>query len=141
MSKKRYFILMILAGVLQGCHHRVEPGYPPHVNGWRTYEEHGITLRGSFVLHKGESTDNGQIRIEVLDILPPDSVIDQNDFRAQPMVTFRFTSMSDQKVLCSMTFPENGGFHLCSDLSDFGLSGAGVGGINLKEEWAFFWIH
>jgi hypothetical protein len=93
-------------------------------------------------LKKGESTDNGKIRISVLDLIPPACTGDAGDFAARARVKLEFTRVSDQSVLCSEIFPENGGrsfFGGCAGIPDeFKIFGVGARAINLKEGWVFF---
>jgi hypothetical protein len=126
----------------------VEPSYPSKVSGWlsdkeqlKFHEEHKYWARGDFVLRKNESTDDGKIRIKVIDLIPPDPCAEGGSFQRQARVTLQFIRMSDQRVLCEETFPENGYLTVrskCGDgLSEYQIFGAGVTDINLKEGWAF----
>lgn len=131
---------------LVGCcdSQRTEPTYPKDVAGWRNYKEGTTKLRGSFVLRKGEQTDNGKLQITVLELIPPKCTGDTGDFSAQARVNLGFTRVSDQQVLCSETFPENGGGSLsgnCGRIPDeFGIYGVGVRAINIRDGWVFFFL-
>jgi len=43
---------------------------PQNVRGWQESQVGAITIKGQFVLNKGESTDNGRFGVRVLDIYP-----------------------------------------------------------------------
>ncbi len=127
---------------------RIEPSYPSKVSGWLTdkqrlkfYEENKSWSRGNFVLRKSEATDDGKIRIKVLDLIPPDPCAEGAALQRQARVTLQFIRMSDQKALCEETFPERGAlavYSKCGDsLDEFGIDVVGVNDINLKEGWAF----
>ena len=122
-----------------GCCGRqhTDPPYPQDVYGWRDYKEGTNKLRGCFVLKEGASTDNGKVKITVLKILAPECTGDAGDFSARARVTLQFCSFTDQKVLCEETFPESGGLQIHIP-DEFGISGVGVRGINLREAWVFF---
>jgi hypothetical protein len=144
-------VLVLGANLSGGCCfpiRRVEPSYPSKVSGWlsdkeqlKFHEEHKYWARGDFVLRKNESTDDGKIRIKVIDLIPPDPCAEGGSFQRQARVTLQFIRMSDQRVLCEETFPENGYLTVrskCGDgLSEYQIFGAGVTDINLKEGWAF----
>jgi len=42
-----------------------EPVRPTNPKGWQVHEDRSITVRGDFVLGKGESVDEGDIGIKV----------------------------------------------------------------------------
>lgn len=137
--------------LLGGCCYpirRVEPPSSPQVSGWLTdkerlkfYEEHKFWARGDFVLRKNEATDDGKIRIKVIDLIPPDPCAEGGGFQRQARVTIQFVRMADQRVLCEETFPAHGYLSVsskCGDsLSEYGIPRVGVSDINLKEGWAF----
>jgi hypothetical protein len=131
---------------LQGCcpGSRREPTYPTDAGGWRDSQNGTTKLRGSFVLRKGEHTDNGKLQITVSDLLPPECTGDAGDFAARARVKLKFVRLSDEHVLCSDIFPENGGGELiggCAGIPrEFGVFGVGARAINLKEGWVHFII-
>lgn len=129
---------------LQGCcaGQRTEPSFPKDVTGWRDYKEGTTKLRGSFVLRKGERTDNGKLELKVLELMPPECTGDAGTYAERARVKLEFRRLSDQQVLCSETFPENGGRSLaglCAGIPDeFGIFDVSVRAINLKDGWVFF---
>jgi hypothetical protein len=131
--------------ILNGCHllaGRSEPSYPTNVTGWKDYQENGAQQRGNFVLKKGETTDNGKIRIKVLDITAPDPFAESGTWSSLPKAQLEFVRVSDQKVLCTHTYAEREGRRLSADcgenLVEYGLLGISIRAINLKEQWVFF---
>jgi len=149
--KYSFVVLVLVTGLLGGCCFpisRAEPPYPTKVSGWLTdaerlkfHEEHKFWARGDFVLRKNEATDDGKIRVKVIDLIPPDPCAEGGSFQRQARVTLQFIRMADQRVLCEETFPENGYLSVsskCGDsLSGYEIPGVGVSDINLKEGWAF----
>ncbi len=146
-----FVVLALVTCLVGGCCfpiRRVEPSYPIKVSGWLTdkerlkfHEENKYWARGDFVLRKNEATDDGKIRIKVIDLIPPDPCAEGGSFQRQARVTLQFIRVSDQRVLCEETFPENGYLTVytkCGDrLNEYDISGVGVTDINLKEGWAF----
>ena len=124
---------------LQGCcgTYHTEPDYPKDVFGWREYKEGTTKLRGSFLLRKGESTDNGKIKIKALDLLAPECTGDSGDFSARARVVLQFYRVTDEQLLCTETFPENGGRNVYIP-EEYGINGVGVRAINLKDGWVYF---
>jgi hypothetical protein len=149
--KYLFVVFALITSLLGGCcYHisRVEPSYPSQVSGWLTdkgrlkfYEEHKFWARGDFVLRKNEASDDGKIRIKVIDLIPPDPCAESGSFQRQARVTIQFIRVADQSVLCEEAFPEHGYltvYSRCGDsLNKYNISGVGVSDINLKEGWAF----
>jgi len=123
---------------------RAEPAYPTEVVGWRDYKIGTTSLRGNFVLRKGEATDNGKLQIKAVDLMAPECTGDAGNYAERARVRFEFTRLSDRKLLCSETFPENGGrslFGLCPDIpKEFNILDVSVQAINLKDGWVFFFL-
>src|SRR5712692_2467002 len=149
MSDRKEKMKALLVGLsiviwLQGCcaMQRTEPAYPKNVVGWRDYKEGTTWLRGNFFLRRGERTENGKLEIKVLDLIPPECTGDAGNYAERARVKLEFTRLSDQKVLCSETFPENGGRSLtglCADIpKEFSILDVSVRAINLKDGWVFF---
>src|SRR5262245_199898 len=144
-------VLALATSMLGGCClaiRRVEPSYPTKVSGWLTdkerlklHEEHKYWARGDFVLRKNEATDDGKIRIKVINLIPPDPCAEGGSFQRQARVTLQFIRMADQRVLCEGTFPGPGSSTTSSEcgdsLNDYEIPTVVVSDINLKEGWAF----
>jgi hypothetical protein len=98
-------------------------------------------MRGRFVLRNGETTDNGNIQIKILQLIAPNRCAEEGAFNAQARVRFQFVRLSDHQVLCEDIFAEHGGGSItpCRDMvAPLGVSAIWVSAISLKEEWAFF---
>jgi len=131
---------------------RVEPTYPKDVSRWEGRKgENGIISR-TFVLRKNEASDNGQVQIKVIEIIPGDPLVEAGSFNGQARARIQFSRMSDGKKLCEETYPEHGGSVLASQgcgstssdisyLKSFGISAIVTLGINLKDEWVYFSIN
>jgi len=120
---------------------RYEPPLPKDAIGWSDYKEGSTKFRGRFLLHTGESTENGKLRVTVLELLAPKLTGDGGDFEARARAKLGFARVSDGKTLCWKILPENGGGNLseCADLADeYGIFGAGIRAINLNEGWVYF---
>jgi hypothetical protein len=139
-------VILIFAVSIVGCcksQTRVEPSFPQKVYGWVERQDRGLRILGDFVLSKGESTDNGKIRVVVTDIIPNDPCAEPGTFQYQARAKMQFLSLVDGKVLCEDTFAEKGGASLVgeicgSSLSQYGMAAIYVISINVKDGWVFF---
>ena len=78
------------------------PTRPPSVHGWQKYETGSITVKGEFVLKKGESTDNGHVGVKVTDIYPAKHhLLDSPEL---PKAKVQFFRVPDQTVVCEGVF-------------------------------------
>lgn len=129
------FILGIVAGC---CGQGKAPVRPLDVPGWERRTEETRTFDGTFVLNKGESTDNGRIGIEVVDIIP--ARCDCFGERGLPVAMLRFYRVSDGTVICEQTGPAGVGLlnHTAMCGSDFEWSFLNVDAINAKDNWVAF---
>jgi hypothetical protein len=133
-----------LPWVLAGCCHNYDPNPPTrpvNVEGWKTIKSDTLLTIGSFVLKKGESTNNGKLGVTLIDLKP--RILCLGPF-AEPSpgeIKLRFFRVSDNQTLCLTTIfaiGENGGGTLdCADKSEL-PSGFGVRAINYKEGWVWF---
>ena len=133
------FVALSISLWLQGCcqSQHIEPSYPNEVTGWKDFKNGSTKLRGSFVLKKAERTDNGKLEIRVLDLMPTECTGDAGNYAERARVRLEFRRVSDQRLLCSETFPENGGGSVGIS-EEFGVFGVSVRAINLKDGWVFF---
>ena len=111
---------------------------PQNVRGWQESQVGAITVKGQFVLNKGEATDNGRFGVRVLDIHPGRChLFDVPDF---PTTKLQFYKVPDQTVICEWTFkPGSGRLDLpdiCGNKLDW--SAISIDEINYKENWVFF---
>lgn len=140
---KKIIFVAILLTLFSGCSCNVkndsEPPYPQNITGWKYREEDGVGVVGNFVLKKGESTNNGEVEIKVVNLIPAECFVDQGTMQAQKRAKLQFIRMSDRKVVCEDITPEHGGGNLCGDkLDEFRISGIGIRNINLKDQWVHF---
>jgi hypothetical protein len=142
----RLAVVILLAGCAftNACNRitRSEPAYPQHVRGWQAYEQNGIKYLGEFVVERGKSTSNGKIRLEVIDILPPELRAETGTQEALARAIIRFVDVSTNATLCQDQFPERSGSRLDSicdgRLDRFGISSIGITDINVKDGWVHF---
>ena len=117
-----------------------EPTRPEKVQGWNTSKNGTILIVGSFILNKGESTENAKFGVKLIDLTP--RIICSGPL-AEPSpgkIKLRFYRTSDKQVLCDTT------------ISAIGISGAGnldcldnpelppgyaVRAINYKQGWVW----
>jgi hypothetical protein len=133
------FVLVFAMWLSACCPQRKEPPPPKDAMGWKDFQEGTTKLRGRFLLKKGESTDNGKVELEVLELIPPDCPSEVGSFERQARVKLQLRSLSNPQIQCSDVFPEHGGGEICDSIADdYDIWGVGVGAINLKEGWVYF---
>jgi hypothetical protein len=115
---------------------RSEPPLPTDAIGWSNYTEGTTKFRGRFLLRTGESTDDGTIRVKVVELLPPKVTGNVGDFEARARVRIAFFSVPDGQYLSSDVYPENGGGGAQLS-SEFRVFGVGVRAINLTGGWVY----
>jgi len=118
-----------------------QPARPSRVQGWREFQVGGVHIVGQLVLAKDEASDNGEIGVKVVDIIPVDPCAHRGTFHGSRRVVLRFFRPSDQKVLCEDTFTEGGTsldspHHCGSDVA--GVTGISINAINTAEGWVYF---
>lgn len=142
--RTNYLFVLSIVVLTIGCIKmgRVEPPYPKDVPGWKVTTEKGVKSIGSFVLKKGEATDNKKIEIKVLEFYKPDFLAGTGSFQGLVRVKLQFTRLVDGKVLCEGIFGEtqSGMFsqHCSENLLEFGIHAIDIRAINLKEGWVYF---
>jgi hypothetical protein len=118
-----------------------EPTPPIAVRGWQDFEESGVHYVGEFLLNKGQSTENGQIGVSLVDVIPAKPCADEG-YLSYPKAVIRFYRVPDQEVLCEATFLSGGGGTLLNSPSYCGnkldLTGFFLMSVNTKEGWAYF---
>jgi hypothetical protein len=141
---KRLLLTFIASCLLfaAGCFcppERKQPERPSVVVGWDHFSADRPDSEAEFVLNKGESTDNGTIGIEVVDILPPvDRCAEIGSYSTYPRVELQFYRPSDRKVLCQDTWIQ-GSIHIggngdCEG-QPMGFDNLVVSHINTSEKW------
>jgi hypothetical protein len=138
--------MLVTCGFLRGCcteTPRVEPAYPTQERGWNERYDKGVRSLGTFVLRKGQTTDNGKLQVKLLDVIPGDSCAEAGTTISRARAILQFVRLPEQKVLCEDSFVETSSMTIsgtaCSkNLGEFGVAGILIGDINLKEGWVFF---
>jgi hypothetical protein len=139
--------LLVTAGAIlyAGCcspQQRVESARPEKVDGWQDSYFSGVHSVAELVLSKGESSDNGELGVKVLDIIPPKPCSD--GYAGMPKVVLSFYRPSDKKVLCDEAIFTEGGTSIGTGppyphcTTEVGLSAISVNAINTKEGWVWF---
>lgn len=149
----RLFLIMtvLICSLVRGCCHedpRTEPPYPKpdEITGWKFSTDGGVRSLGNFLLKKNEATDNGKVRVKLLDVIPGDACAEGQSYLRLPSVKFQFIRVSDGKVLCEVSDAEHstetigaGPSSSCGNkLTEYDILGMLVNDINLKEGWVFF---
>jgi hypothetical protein len=137
-------LLFANAGCCYTSATRTQPVRPSRVSGWRTTSYGSVVSVGDFVLGKGESTDNGKVRVSVKDIIP----LECKSPLAEPLPTrvlLSFYRVSDGKRLCERAFTTGGATlsgtgindaDICG--SDFEFKGIYISAISSSENWVAF---
>lgn len=140
-------LLLVAAGVILyiGCcppQQRVEQARPQKVDGWQDKHFSGVHSIAELVLSKGETSDNGELGVKVLDIIPGKPCSD--GYAGMPKVVLSFFRPSDKKVLCDEAIFTEGGTSMGTGppyphcTPEVGLSAISVNAINAKEGWVWF---
>ena len=132
--------LLLSLPFLAGCcqpKERTEPQHPGQVSGWKDdYDSDSrVHTLGEFVLRKGEATDNGKVRIKIVDVIPPDPCAHGGSWNNSARAVFQFTKVEDGKVLREEEFIDSG---TNSTTGTFQIATTFVIGINIKEGWVHF---
>lgn len=134
-------ILILSSGFCWSSQEREQPVAPKKVSGWKDTYSSGVHSIGELYLHKGTSSDNGNLGVEVIDVVKPQAGAE--GYAGMPKVILRFYRAADKRTLCEATFTEGGTsigdgppYPHCKP--DLGLSAVSVNAINTKENWV--WI-
>jgi hypothetical protein len=132
-----FFLAVALLGLSCCCPpDPPQPVRPDSVDGWKYFDIRRKGSEAEFVLNKGESTDNGQIGVEVLDVLPPLDKCDVNGYGHFPRVNLRLFNPANREVLCEDTWIGSGLDSEC--FRKVPLETLRLLGINYKERWVHF---
>jgi hypothetical protein len=117
------------------------PSRPAQVNGWKKSTFTTVLIIGSFVLNKGESTENEKLGVTLVDLKP--SILCKRPLSepSNSQIKLRFYNPSNKQVLCETTIygPSSGnisGNLDCPDKSDLPL-GFRVRSFNAKDGWGW----
>jgi hypothetical protein len=138
---------ILMAGVLifsssycSSAQERKQTTAPKKVAGWKETYSGGVHSVGELLLKKGESSDNGKLGVEVVDIETPPA--DAEGYAGLPKVVLRFYDPADKRTLCEATFTEGGTvmgsgppYPHCKP--DVGLSALSINSINTKDNWVW----
>jgi hypothetical protein len=115
-----------------------EPERPTYAQGWQQRDVGAVSIKGQFVLNKGQSVNDGTVGIRVVDIRAGSCA----PFREPeyPSTKVQFFSVPDQRILCEDVF-RVGGSRLdviegCGKSLPRGV--LGISGINSKDNWVAF---
>jgi hypothetical protein len=116
-----------------------QPKRPDNVRGWKEAEFNGVHSVAELSLKKSESSDNGIIGVEVVEIISPDRCAEPNSYLGSPRVVLKFYRPSDRMKLCEATLIE-GGSGLDSPTCDrhFGIAVIHINAINVDDGWVWF---
>lgn len=120
---------------------RPEPMPPSLVRNWERYNERGATIIGDFLLKRGGSTNNGKLRVELIDLIAGDLSTSPNEDAYRVKCVLRFVQSSDGKLLCEDQFVEKSSTPISitkckNQLTDHGVLSIYIDAINLKDNWA-----
>ena len=136
--------LLVLCFLTPGCCHLLsgehkEPDRPDVTSSWKARTDVGFTSIGFFVMNKGESSDNGQLGVRVIDILPKQCECMSCE-PTLPRVRIAFYQPSDSRVLCEGLFFAGSASLDMQPQCDpsIGATTIYVNAINTKEKWVSF---
>lgn len=135
-------VLLILPGACERAQEREQPRPPAKkVRGWKDSYFGGVHSIGELFLHKGDSSDNGRIGVNVLDVIAP--LPDAEGYAGMSKVVLQFYKPSDKQVLCEAIFTEGGTlmgvgppYPHCKP--EVGLTAISINAINTKDNWVWF---
>jgi len=139
------FLISICVILFVGCcspQARVEPVRPQKVDGWQDTYFSGVHSIAELVLSKGESSDNGELGVKVVDIIAPKPC--SEGYASEPKAVLQFYRPSDKKVLCEEAIFAEGGTSMGTGppyphcTPEVGLTAISVKAINAKEGWVWF---
>lgn len=138
----RCFVFILLASpvALSGCCTNTyvkQPIYPSDVPGWRDIRfSNGVHSIGILVLAKNESSDNGQVGLTIVDVIPPDRCAEPGSWQGEPRVVLKLFNPSKPTDACQTTMGTGGHSVLSSACgSTVGLAAINIIGINSNDRW------
>jgi hypothetical protein len=120
-----------------------EPAHPGAVAGWKESQDGGVHTVGTFVLKKGESSENGKIGVKVIDIMAADPCAEHGTLQSLPRVKMQFYQAPQQTVICEELLTAGSGTSLiagpCGEkIAGLGVTAISVNAINATEGWVWF---
>lgn len=141
---KRLFItglVCYLALSSMGCTtYRQEnlPARPEQVRAWKEKVFDGVHSMAELVLDAGKSSESSELGVEVVSISPYETSGGIFDHPTGPTAVLRFYRVSDRRVVLERSMSTGGANLVESPLSEFGINGIYINGINTKERWVWF---
>ena len=141
-GEHRRLCLMLIAALTSSyCAFGTEitdPIRPQAVHGWRSYETGSITVKGEFVLNKGESTNDGNVGIQITDVIPVKYYL--LDSAKLPKARLRFFRVKDQTTICEVEFTRGGNGLTRPEFCGGQLpwDTIYIRDVNAREGWVFF---
>ena len=140
----RFTGLSLLCFLTSGCcqlFSKADP-QPTRPNVTSTWTEktdlYGVRTVGFFVMNKGESVENGQLGVKVIDVLPKECECMSCE-PTYPRVRIAFYRPSDNKVLCEGEFRGSASLEVMAKCDPtIGVRSISVNAINTKEQWVSF---
>ncbi len=139
----RIAALLLLCFLIAGCCQLSsiedkQPERPKVTSSWRERTDFGVTSIGFFVMNKGESIDNGQLGVRVIDILPKECRCMSCE-PTNPRVRIAFYRPSDNTVLCEGEFQGSASLEVMAKCNPImGVRTISVNAINTRENWVSF---
>jgi hypothetical protein len=134
-------VLLSLSGCCGWMKEFNEPEKPTNPKGWQVHQDRSITVRGDFVLARGESVDDGNIGIKVLEI--SGGYCGFGHEPVYPETKLQFFHVSNHTVICEDEFRVGASrldtIEACGGQLKWGF--LGVSGINAKDNWVAFTLN
>jgi hypothetical protein len=131
-------VMLVLFTSCVGLGDEIErPTRPPSVRGWQSVEVGSITVKGEFLLKKGESTNNGRVGLKVTDLYPAKHhLLDSPEL---PKAKVQFFRIPDQTVICEGVFTRGSNSLTTADLCKNNLEWnvIYIRDVNYDEGWVF----
>lgn len=114
------------------------PTPPKSVHGWNAFDTGAITIKGEFLLRRGQSVDNGQIGVKVTDVFPVTYHL--LDSWEMPKAKVQFFNVADKTPLCEGVFTRGSNSlttdALCGNRLEW--TDIYIRDVNYREGWVFF---
>jgi hypothetical protein len=114
------------------------PARPEQVRGWKEKVFDGVRSMAELVLDEGQSSESGELGVEVISISSYETTGGFFDHPTGPTAVLRFYTVPDRKVIQERTVFTGGGNLEGSPISEFGITVIYVNAINTKERWVWF---
>lgn len=141
-SSKLVALLLVVVMVVTcwGCWDKEigSPTRPLSVRGWGANQVGSTSIKGEFLLNKGESTDNGIIGVRLIDLYPAKyHLLDAPDL---PKAKMQFFKAQEKTVICEGVFTRGGNrldlTDVCNDFLVWKV--IYIRDVNYNEGWVFF---